>query len=74
MTQYNAFAGTSVALSALFMPLALTAVVLRMVARSRTKAQFGLDDLLAFITLVVYFVFCAMILWGLWSCFSKTNA
>ena len=64
MARYNAFAGTTIALAAVFLPLALLAVVLRIVARRRTKANVGLDDLLAILTLVVYTCFSAMVLWG----------
>ena len=64
MTQYNAFAGTPIALSAVFLPLASISVALRIFARSRTKANVGFDDLLAFLALVVYFGFSAIILYG----------
>lgn len=46
------------------MPLALIAVVMRIIARGKTKANVGCDDLLAVLALAVYFCFSAMILWG----------
>ena len=64
MTRYNAFSKTAIALSAVFLPLSLIAVVLRLFARSRTKANCGLDDGLAVLALLVYIGFTAMVLWG----------
>ena len=64
MARYNAFAGNTIALAAVFLLLALTAIILRIIARSRTKANVGLDDFLAVFTLVVYICFSAMCLWG----------
>lgn len=64
MARYNAFAGTTVALAAVFIPLALISIVLRIIARSRTKANLGLDDLLAVFTLVIYICYSAMVLWS----------
>lgn len=64
MARYNAFAGTTVALAAVFIPLALVFIVLRIIARSRTKANVGLDDLLAVFTLVIYICYSALCLSG----------
>ena len=65
MTRYNAFAGTTIALSAVFLPLTLIVVALRILARTKTKAGIGLDDLLALFALATYFVFTILLLWGM---------
>ena len=67
MARYNAFAGPTVTLASVFIPLALIFIVLRIIARSRTKANVGLDDLLAVFTLVIYICYSAMCLWCTWS-------
>ncbi len=73
MARYNAFDKTAIALSAVFLPLAVVAVALRIVARRRTKANVGLDDLLAEFALAVYVCFTAMVLWGMWSCLNASQ-
>lgn len=62
--RYNAYFTIMVTLTSIFCPLTLLAVILRFAARSRKGAELWWDDAMAALTLVFYYVFCAMILWG----------
>lgn len=64
MAHYNAYNRTNIVLSAIFGPLALLSVVLRLAARARSKGNFGNDDWFAIIGLLCFLIFMGMLLWG----------
>jgi integral membrane sensor domain MASE1 len=68
MAQYNAHIKPYVVLVTVFGALAITAVVLRFVARSRTKAHYGADDWFALVALAGFLAFSGVIIWGLSLC------
>ena len=65
MQRYNAHAAKTIILSAICCPLALVCVLLRFYARAKTKASVGLDDWLAVLSLVSFFAYCGVVLWGM---------
>ena len=64
MVRYDAYDGTTIILIATLLPLSLITVVLRFVARSKTRSSYGLDDLLAIVALAFYISTCVLNLWG----------
>jgi hypothetical protein len=64
MTQYNAHSQDVIVLSAVFGSFALVSVILRLVARSKTKAKYGADDWLAVASLISLLGFIAILVYG----------
>ena len=62
--RYNAHDTTTVVLTSIFCPLALLAIILRFTARIKTGAKLWWDDATAVLTLILYYVFCAINIWS----------
>ena len=64
MVRYNSNDSTTIAIIAVTCSVSLVAVALRLIARTKTKAGFGLDDIFAILATVFYFAFCSVFVLG----------
>jgi hypothetical protein len=64
MVQYNAHSSGIIALIVIFGSLSILAVILRFVARSRTKAKYGADDWFAVASLISVLAYMGIMIWG----------
>lgn len=72
MVRFNAHASSAYAFNFTFAFASLLAVILRFVARSQTKAKLALDDWLAVASLLSYYAWIVIMIWGLrWNLPSK---
>ena len=64
MVRYNDHDSTTIVLTAITCSMSLVTIALRLVARTKTKAGLGLDDLFAILATVFYFGFCSVFVLG----------
>ena len=64
MVRYNSNDSTTIAITAVTCSVSLVAIALRLVARTKVIAGFGLDDIFATLATVFYFAFCSVFVLG----------
>lgn len=64
MVRYDGHDSTTIAMTAVTCSVSLVAIALRLVARTKTKAGLGLDDIFAMLATVFYFAFCSVFVLG----------
>ena len=64
MAQYDASSPTFITLTVIMGSASILAVVLRALARKKSKASIGLDDVFAAIALSGYLAFLGIIMWS----------
>lgn len=65
MPQYNDRSSTVITLAAVLGSLSLSAVILRFIARSRTKVQYAADDWLALSSLITLLAWMGVVIWSM---------
>ncbi len=71
MVRYNSHDRTTIVMTAVTCAISLATIALRLVARTKTKAGLGLDDIFAILATVCYVAFCSVFVLGEPSSFRK---
>ena len=64
MTQYDASSSRFIALAVTFGLASILAVLMRILARRRSKAQLGVDDVFAVVAMCGFLAFLVVVVWG----------
>lgn len=64
MTKYDASSSRFIALPVTFGLASILAVALRILARRRSKAQLGVDDVFAVVAMCDFLAFLGVVIWG----------
>ena len=64
MVNSDGYDSKTIAMTAVTCSVSLIVITLRLVARTKTRAGLGLDDIFAILATVLYFAFCSVFILG----------